>query len=96
MSDLLRKNIQAVSKIKTENYDVIPIAKSTRIQPPGFWGVFIWNRPKAVAIENNEGCQKIIPIPDYTRRAQAIILGIGLIGSLILWLFSKRSEPVSH
>ena len=58
---------------------IVPIENSVRIQPPGMWGVLLWRRPSAVAIQHLNGSEEIIKIEDTTRKAQILLLGIGVI-----------------
>jgi hypothetical protein len=71
-----------------------PIFKSSRVQPPGMWGVLLWHRPASVVLQHPDGTDEIIEIQDPTRKAQLVLLGIALIGSLLITLintsFSKR------
>ncbi len=90
MGDLISVTTKSVNSIRMGRYTVTPFAKSVRIQPPGFRGIFIWNRPHALAIKTSDGVEKIYTIPDVTRYAQYLILGIGLIGSLVIWLVYRK------
>ena len=69
---------------------IVPIEKLTRMQPPGMWGLLLWRRPAAVAVQYPNGSDEVINIPDPTRQFQIILLSIGVIGSLVIWLFKKR------
>ena len=69
---------------------IVPIEKSTRLQPPGMWGFLLWRRPAAVAVQYPNGCDEVIEIQDTTRRAQIFLLFIGVIGSFVIWFFNKR------
>ncbi|HEY62242.1 MAG: hypothetical protein J7L73_08875 [Anaerolineales bacterium] len=92
MDELIRIQTRAIPKISTKNYEITPFVKSIRIQPPGFWGILIWNRPSAIAVETKQGDQRIISITDYTRLAQLIILGIGIVGSILLLVFNRKNN----
>ena len=53
---------------------------------------WVWNRPSHLLVET-EGRIDRIPIPDLTRRFQALFLGAGLIFLLAGWIYSgKRKE----
>ncbi len=69
---------------------LIPMARATRLQIPGFPVHLVWNRPAAVVTHSPGGRQQVLPVPDHTRQAQFILLGIGLLGSLLLWLTFRR------
>jgi len=82
---------RAGKPIEVDDYKIIPIEKSSRIQPPGMWGVLRWHRPSAVVVQHPGSIDEVIEIQDPTRKAQLVLLGVGLIGSLILILFNKCS-----
>ena len=70
---------------------LIPLARATRLQIPGLPVHLVWNRPAAVVAHHPGGRQQVLPVTDHTRQAQFILLGIGLLGSLLLWLtFGRR------
>ena len=68
------------------------IARSVRIQPPGYWGVFHWSRPTAVLVQTPDWQEHLLPIRDVTRQAQYVLLGVGILGSLLIWLFNRKRE----
>ena len=71
---------------------IIPIARSVRIQPPGYWGCLRWNRPAAVIVQTPDWQEHVIPIRDVTRQAQFVLLGVGILGSLLIWLFNRKRD----
>ena len=66
------------------------ISQAVRIQPPGFSGGLIWNRPASVVIQNANGEERVVPIPDVTRLALLAILGMALGGGLLIWLTRRK------
>jgi len=76
-------------------YKITPIEKSYQVQPPGMWGVLRWKRPFAVVIHHPDGVEQVLNIEDQTRKAQFLILGIGLAGSILLLLMTAafKSKP---
>ena len=68
---------------------IVPFAKAVKIQPPGMWGVFLWQRPSAVVVQLPDGRDEIIDIQDPTRQAVLGLLGFGLVGSLLILLINK-------
>ena len=92
---LIHSRNQAFKTYHVEGKKVIPVLKSTHIQPPGMWGVLLWRRPSAVLIQNPDGSDEMIKIQDATRKAQLLLLGIGILGSLFISIISnsqKRKE----
>ena len=71
---------------------LIPLAQSTKVGPPGTLIGLFWDRPVAVVVRGSRGGQQVLPIVDITRRAQLILLGIGLLGSFLLWLAFGRQR----
>jgi hypothetical protein len=80
--------------IQVAGYQIMPIEKSTRMQPPGMWGALLWQRPAAVVVQHPDGSDEVIPIRDQTRKAQVILLGISLVGSFLILLLSKCINQV--
>ena len=73
-------------------FTIIPLARSVRIHPPGLPGGLIWNRPMAVTVQISDGQERVLRVPDLTRRAQLALLGAGLAGSLLIWLTFRRKS----
>ena len=67
-----------------------PFIQTVRINLPGPSGVFSWSRPDSVLAQNSTEEEQIIPIIDVTRRAQLMILGLGLLSSLLIWMIYRR------
>jgi hypothetical protein len=80
----------AVKPIDMNGTLIVPIEKSVRIQPPGMWGLLLLRRPSAVVVQHLNGSDEVIPIQDATRRAQFLLLGIGLLGSLLIWVLNRN------
>jgi len=95
MSSLYTKN-RAGKTYTVNETQLTPIVKSTRVQPPGMRGVLLWHRPSAVVVQHPGGRDEIIAIQDPTRKAQLLLLGISLVGSLLITIFyrmiSERKE----
>ena len=89
---LIHTKNRAGKPIRIANYQLIPIEKFSRMQPPGMWGVLLWQRPSAVIVQHPDGTDEIIEIQDPTRKAQLVLLGFGLIGSFLILLMKKRFD----
>lgn len=82
---------RAGEPVQTGETRLIPLARSMRLQIPGLSGGLVWNRPVSVVASTASG-QQVLPVPDVTRRSQLVLLGAGLLGSLLLWLtFGRRA-----
>jgi hypothetical protein len=71
--------------------NLYPIARSYRINFPGYQGGIAWNRPLAVVVEDSQGSRQVIPVQDRTRQLQVGILFAGLAGTILTWLIFKKS-----
>ncbi len=72
---------------------LVPVARSWRLKLGG--GSLVWTRPTAVRVEPAPGVapkgkQTTVPIRDWTRCWQLMLLGAGLAGSACLWLGASR------
>jgi len=68
---------------------LFPVSQAVVVQVSGRGGL-VWNRPAAVGIQMLGEEVRFIPVYDYTRLAQVLILAAGLLGSLLIWLFLHR------
>jgi hypothetical protein len=92
---LVHTENRAGKPVRVDDYQLIPIEKSYRWQPPGMWGVLLWHRPSVVVVQHPDGSNEVIKIQDPTRKAQLILLGIGLVGSLFMLFLNKRISTKS-
>jgi hypothetical protein len=79
---------QAGEPIIVEKTKIIPIAQVLRLQPPGYQGGLIWNRPTEVRVEQADGSYELLPIQDITRLVQIILAGL-VAGVLIFSMFYR-------
>jgi hypothetical protein len=68
---------------------LFPVSQALVIQVPGRGGL-VWNRPAAVGVQMPGEEVRFIPVYDYTRLAQVLILAAGLFGSFLIWLFLHK------
>lgn len=90
MAKLINQQTMLGEPIRSGNYEITPLAKRISIQAPNYRWFLSWQRPKAVVVEMPGGHQEILPIEDVTRRSQFILMGIGLLGSLLIWLVFRK------
>jgi hypothetical protein len=77
---------QAGDPIQAGEAQLIPFSTSLRIRLPFLPAGWIWNRPTAVVVKTGNGGDHLIPIIDTTRRAQIVLLLVGIIGALLVWI----------
>lgn len=81
------------SPIPAGNLELTPVSQAVVIRAPGQVNGLIWNRPVAVRVQVPGNEMQVLPVYDYTRLAQILILGAGLLGSVLIWLiFRKRPD----
>jgi len=86
---LVHTEKRAEKPVRIGDYQIIPIEKSLRIQPPGMWGFLLWKRPSAVVIQHPNGEDEVIEIQDTTRQAQVFLLAFGVVCSIIILLLKN-------
>jgi hypothetical protein len=92
--------------IPVGNLELIPVSQALVIRTPGQINGLVWNRPVAIRVQRVQRVQtpdgempatQVVPVYDYTRRAQMLILGVGLLGSALIWLILRnRSKHLSE
>jgi preprotein translocase subunit Sss1 len=88
---LLQIETHVGEPISVGDTDIIPMAQSTTLRPPGAQAGLIWNRPASLVARTPYSQEYILPVNDVTRQAQVALLAIGLIGSFIIWLIYRKS-----
>ncbi len=89
---LLRLKTRPGEPVYAGDHLLIPVARAVTIHSPRVPAGLAWSRPVAVRVLPPEGQEQWLPITDVTRVAQLALLGMGLAGSLLIWLASRR-EP---
>jgi hypothetical protein len=77
--------------IRVGDSHVIPVVRSVRVHLPMLRGFLLWDRPESVVMVRSDGTKQTYPIHDVTRIQQAALLGLGLIGSWMIWRFKRRT-----
>ncbi len=78
--------------VQAGNLELTPISQALVVRLPGLFrnrlqpGGLVWNRPVAVRVQAPGEAARILPVYDYTRLAQILLLGAGLLGSTFIWL----------
>jgi hypothetical protein len=78
--------------IPVGNGTLTPVSQAVVLQAPGWANGLVWNRPIAVRVQSPGEEIKLLPVYDYTRLAQILILGAGLLGSTLIWLFFRKRD----
>jgi hypothetical protein len=68
---------------------LFPASQAVVVQMMGMGGM-VWNRPASVGVQLPGEEVHFIPVYDYTRLAQVLILAAGVLGSFLIWLFLHR------
>jgi hypothetical protein len=76
--------------ISVDEREIVPIARSVRVQMPLLRGGLIWNRPVAVVVRAANGQEYELPVRDVTRRAQLFVVAVGILSSFLMWLVLRR------
>lgn len=88
---LLSIENQAGKPIKAGTRRITPFAQVVRLDIPGWNGGVIWNRPHAVLVQEADGSEQVLPVPDLTRQLQVFLLAAGFFASLLYWLARRNS-----
>jgi hypothetical protein len=90
LMDWITLETNAGEPVKVGDKTLTPLAQALRIKLPGFQGGLVWNRPASVVVQSADGQEQVLPVRDITRQAVWLILGAGLLGGVLAWLFSRR------
>jgi hypothetical protein len=88
-NNLVNMETRAGEAVSIRDRKIVPFAQALRIQLPKIPVSFTWNRPASVLVINQDGREEVLAIPDVTRRFQFLILGIGVVGSIIIYITFK-------
>ena len=91
IKDILKKETQVGNPYLINGMQITPLSKSVRINPGTLLGALIWNRPHAVIVRTVSR-EYVLPIKDHTKRAQFLLLGIGLLGTLIARRATRKNK----
>lgn len=67
-----------------------PQSKSLTFKPKRLNGFFIWSRPHAILLEDEQGVARTLAVPDLTRWMQFIAFSFGLAVGVFALFFSRR------
>jgi hypothetical protein len=93
---LIHSENRAGKPVKVADYHLIPIEQMKQIQPPGRWGILVWQHPAAVVVQHPDAPDEVIKIQDPTRQAHIFLLSLGLVVSIILLLLTGQSDERSN
>ncbi|NUM48902.1 MAG: hypothetical protein HUU38_29705 [Anaerolineales bacterium] len=68
---------------------LVPFAQTARVTFPGSGGV-VWSRPTAILAQTADGQETVLPVRDVTREAQLTLMGLGVLGALLIWIFYRK------
>jgi hypothetical protein len=87
--EIIESKVIAGHPIRIDGDQVVTLTRSIRAHLFGLRGGFVWNRPIAIMIIGEDGTERVLPIRDMTRTSQILLLGAGIIGSLLIWGFLR-------
>lgn len=73
-------------------FTLVPFSKVLFIRIPLGNVRFIWNRPGAVLAISPDGQEQVIRVQDITRLIQWSLLAIGILGSILVWIYYRTTE----
>jgi hypothetical protein len=89
----IKLEIRRGEPIQVGQRRITPLASVLKVDFPGYQGGLVWNRPSAVLVTEADGQEHRLPVQDYTRQAQWLLIGAGVLGSLLIWLtFRSRNQ----
>ena len=65
---------------------ITPFVQVVKVEIPGLHGGLIWNRPHAVLVQESDGSETVLSVPDITRQLQIFLLAAGLFAGLLFWM----------
>ena len=80
----IRWEIRTGEPLQAAGWQILPVSRALVIQSQRFPAGLVWNRPNAVSVRTADGQEQMLPIYNETRRQQLILLGVGLLGSLLI------------
>jgi hypothetical protein len=85
---ILSNRIEIGVPIQHGEYTITPLSRALIVQIPRLGG-FIWNRPFALRVNVPGKPAQLIGVRDITRLTLWFIIGIGLLTTSVLYIFSK-------
>lgn len=89
MTEFLNVEIRAGQPVQVGRRIITPFAQSFQLTFPGWIGGLIWNRPVSVLVQDEDGQEEVIPIPDVTRQTIWAFAGFSLVLMLVSWILVK-------
>jgi hypothetical protein len=83
---LLTIENRAGTPVQAGERRITPFVQVVSLQIPGLKGGLIWNRPHAVLVQEPDGTETVLPVPDITRLLQIFLLAAGLFAGLLFWM----------
>ena len=89
LNDFIQLKTVQGTAVHTPQHTLIPESQALTIRFP--FGGFVWQRPTAVLIQENNQTRRLT-ITDVTRIATWSLLGLGLLLSLLLRIFNRSQK----
>jgi hypothetical protein len=87
---LIESEVKQGEAIRHGNLELIPVNRVLKIQSAGKHVGFIWNRPKAVVVRDEDGQEQVLPVTDVTRIAIWAMLAGGILGAILIGLLFRH------
>lgn len=87
---LITNRTQTGKTIRIGGLKLTPQSKSLTIRLERLRGFFIWSRPYAIILEDEQGVTRTLAVSDLTRRLQFIAFSFGLASGVFALFLSRR------
>jgi hypothetical protein len=82
--------INQAKALQIGDHQLVPVSRSVLLPWPRAAGGFVYNQAHEVLVRSADGREQRLPIRDYTRRLQILMLAYAFASILIMWLLSRR------
>ncbi len=72
----IRMETRAGKPLHAAGRKITPFSQALILNFPGAPAGLVWNRPVSVLVRESDGSEIVIPVIDYTRRAELALLGV--------------------
>ncbi len=94
MGEILQIEYRCGQPVKHHGRILTPFNRVVSLRFAGRSFGAVWNKPSSLLVQQPDGSEQILPIPDPTRRTMIVILASGLFIWLIARLWVVRRHAV--
>lgn len=95
MPSWLQIEYKAGKPISIGQFTLIPFTQSWQVRPGRLPGGLSWNRPASIMVQDQNGHDTNLPIPDPTRRIILSLLGMCLGAVGLLWVITYSQKRLA-